>query len=152
MDAREWIARVALSHRDLATTAGQWEAIVEGQAGGIDEGLRIAASILSQAAPQDGDAAMSVIQQLAAKYPDNAGAPHAVALVALRFNQLELADSASQQALQMAPKDREEKLLRVGVLVRLGRTDDADAAIEKLVKKDAKADDIRLAYAKLLLE
>src|SRR3546814_748062 len=52
----------------------------------------------------------------------------------------------------MAPKDREEKLLRVGVLVRLGRTDDADAAIEKLVKKDAKADDIRLAYAKLLLE
>lgn len=152
MDAREVIARVALSHRDLATTTAQCEAIVAGHAGGIDEGLRIAASILSQAAPQDGDAAMSVIQQLAAKYPDHVGAPHAVALVALRFNQLDVADSASQQALQMAPKDREEKLLRIGVLVRLGRTDDADAAIEKLVKKDAKADDIRLAYAKLLLE
>src|SRR3546814_10675564 len=98
MDAREVIARVALSHRDLATTTAQCEAIVEGHAGGIDEGLRIAASILSQAAPQAGDAAMSVIPQLAAKYPDTAGAPHAVALVALRFNQLELAASASQQA------------------------------------------------------
>src|SRR3546814_5248975 len=94
--------------------------------------------VCSSDLPQDGDAAMSVIQQLAAKYPDNAGAPHAVALVALRFNQLELADSASQQALQMAPKDREEKLLRVGVLVRLGRTDDADAAIEKLDRKSTR--------------
>src|SRR3546814_20905385 len=106
--------------------------------------------VCSSDLPQDGDAAMSVIQQLAAKYPDNAGAPHAVALVALRFNQLELADSASQQALQMAPQDRAEKLLRVGVMVRIGRTDDADAAIENLVKKAAKADNIRQIYTHLL--
>src|SRR3546814_16458622 len=103
MDAREVIARVALSHRDLVTTTAQCEAIVEGHAGGIDEGLRIAASILSQAAPQDGDAAMSVIQQLAAKYPDNAGEHHAVALVAPRFNQLELADDPSQQQSADSP-------------------------------------------------
>lgn len=152
MDAREVIARVAISHHDLATATAQCEAIVEGHAGGIDDGLRIAASILSQAAPQDGDAAMTVIQQLAAQYPENVGAPHAVALVALRFNKLDIADSASQKALQMAPKSRDEKLLRVGVLVRLGRVDDANASIEALAKKDAKADDIRLAYAKLLLE
>lgn len=152
MDAREVIARVALAHHDLGTTTTQCQAIVDGHAGGVDEGLRIAASILSQAAPQDGDDAISVIQQLAARYPKNVGAPHAVALVALRFNKLDVADSASQQALKMAPKDREEKLLRVGVLVRLGRIDDADASIETLVKKDPKADDIRLAYAKLLLE
>lgn len=152
MDAREVIARVALSHRDLATTTAQCQAIVEGHAGGTDEGLRIAAAILSQAAPEDGDAALTVIQQLAARYPKNAGAPHAVALVALRFNKNEIADRASQQALSMAPDDREEKLLRIGVLAKLGRIDEADAAIDKLVKKDPKADDMRLAYAKLLLE
>src|SRR3546814_13871997 len=105
MDAREVIARVALSHRDLATTTAQCEAIVEGHAGGIDEGLRIAASILSQAAPQAGDAAISVIQQLAAKYPDHAGSPLALALVALRFNHFELAESDSHPARQRAPKD-----------------------------------------------
>src|SRR3546814_15277529 len=48
MDAREVIARVALSHRDLATTTAKCEAIVDGPVGGLDEGLRIAASILSQ--------------------------------------------------------------------------------------------------------
>lgn len=152
MDAREVIARVALSHHDLATTTAQCQAIVEGHAGGIDEGLRIAAAILSQAAPEDGDGAMTVIQQLAARYPKNVGAPHAVALVALRFDRDQIADTASQQALTMAPDDREEKLLRVGVLAKLGRIDEADAAIDKLVKKDPKADDMRLAYAKLLLE
>ncbi|NGY04386.1 tetratricopeptide repeat protein [Solimonas terrae] len=152
MDAREVIARVALSHHDLATTTAQCQAIVEGHSGGIDEGLRIAASILSQASPEDGDAAMSVIQQLAAQYPKNVGAPHAVTLVALRFNKDDIADSASQQALKMAPDDRDEKLLRVGVLAKLGRIDEADAAVDKLVKKDPKADDMRLAYAKLLLE
>ncbi|MFT4047039.1 MAG: tetratricopeptide repeat protein [Solimonas sp.] len=152
MDAREVIARVALSHGDLATAAAQCQAIVEGHAGGVDEGLGLAASILSQTANANGDGALGVMQQLAARYPKNAGAPHAVAIVALRFNQLDVADAASKQALALAPQSRDEKLLRVGVLVKLGRLDEADGAIDALARKEPKQDDLRLAYAKLLLE
>lgn len=152
MDPREVIARVALSRGDLETATEQCTAIVDGHAGGVDEGLRIAASILGQAGPQNGDAAIAVIQQLAAKYPKLAAGPHAVTIVALRFNRDELADSASKEAIALDPDSRDEKLLRVGVLVKLGHIDDADASMEKLAKKDPKADDLRLAYAKLLLE
>lgn len=152
MDAREVIARVALSHGDLSTAKQQCQAIIEGHAGGIDEGFRIAAGILSQADMAHGDAALTVIRELAGRYPKNVGAAHAVALVALRFNQLDVAETASQQALALAPKSRDEKLLRVGVLVKRGKIDEADAAIDALVKKEEKADELRLAYAKLLLE
>jgi tetratricopeptide (TPR) repeat protein len=152
MDPREVIARVALSRGDLATATAQCTAIVDGHAGGIEEGLRIAASILAQADARDADAALDVIQQLAAKYPKTAAGQHAVTLVALRFNRDDLADSASQQAVALDPASRDEKLLRVGVLVKLGRVGEADAVMEKLAKKDPKADDLRLAYAKLLLE
>jgi len=152
MDAREVIARVALSHGDLATTAAQCQAIIEGHAGGIDEGFAIAASILSQTPNSNAEGALSVMQQLAAKYPKQVGASHALTLVALRFNQLELADSASKQALALAPKERDQKLLRVGVLVKLGKLDEANTAVEALTKNEPKQDELRLAYAKLLLE
>ncbi|WP_028008968.1 tetratricopeptide repeat protein [Solimonas flava] len=152
MDAREVIARVALSRGDLTTASQQCQAIIEGHAGGIDEGFRIAAGILSQADMAHGDAALSVIRELAGRYPKNVGAAHAVALVALRFNQLDVAESASLQALALAPKSRDEKLLRVGVLVKRGKIDGANAVIDTLVKKEEKADELRLAYAKLLLE
>ncbi|MGH8446202.1 MAG: tetratricopeptide repeat protein, partial [Solimonas sp.] len=152
MDAREVIARVALSRGDLATTTAQCQAIIDGHAGGVDEGFRIAAGIVAQADADHGDAALAVIQQLAAQYPKNVGAPHAVTLVALRFNKLDVADAASKQALALAPKSRDEKLLRVGVLVKLGQLKEADTAIDELARKDPKSDDLRLAYAKLLLE
>lgn len=153
MDAREVIARVALGHGDLASATAQCAAIVEGHAGGVDEGLRLAAAILSQAPPERGAEAVTVMRELAGRYPKSAGGPHAVALVALRFNDTATADQASQEALKRAPDSREEKLLRVGVLTKLGRIDEADAAMEALIKKDAKgADELRLAYAKLLLE
>ncbi|WP_028081537.1 tetratricopeptide repeat protein [Solimonas soli] len=152
MDAREVIARVALSRGDLATTATQCQAIVEGHAGGVDEGFGIVASILSQTANSNADGALSVMQQLSGKYPKQVGAAHALALVALRFNKLDIADAASRQALAQAPKSRDEKLLRVGVMVKLGKLDEANAAIDAIAKTEPKQDDLRLAYAKLLLE
>jgi tetratricopeptide (TPR) repeat protein len=152
MDAREVIARVALSRGDLGTTAAQCQAIIDGHAGGLDDAFNIVASILSQTGNAYGDGALAVMQQLAAKYPKQVGAPHAVALVALRFNKLDVADAASKQALALAPKSRDEKLLRVGVLVKLGQLGEADATIDALAKKEPKQDDLRLAYAKLLLE
>ncbi|NKF23626.1 tetratricopeptide repeat protein [Solimonas marina] len=152
MEPREVIARVAISHGDLQTATEQVTAIVDGHAGGTDDGLHIAASILSQAKTSDADAAIAVMQKLAAKYPKTAAAPHAVALVALRFKRDELADRASQQALARAPDSRDEQLLRIGVLTKLGRISESDAMMDKLARKTKNADDLRLAYAKLLLE
>lgn len=152
MDAREVIARIALAHNDLEIVNQQLDAIVQGHAGGVDDAFPIVASVLSQTAPEQADAALAAVQRLAAKYPKNAGGAHAVAIVALRFNKTELADQASRKAVELAPKSRDEKLLRVGVLVKLNRYDEAQALIENVVKKDPQADELRLAFAKLLLE
>ncbi len=152
MDAREVIARIALAHDDLEIVNQQLDAIVQGHAGGVDDAFPIVASVLSQTAPEQADAALAAVQRLAAKYPKSAGGAHAVAIVALRFNKAELADQASRKAVELAPKSRDEKLLRVGVLVKLDRYDEAQTLIETVVKKDPQADELRLAFAKLLLE
>lgn len=152
MEPREVIARIALARGDLATTAAQAQAIIEGHAGGIEDGFGIVAAILGQTDPALADGALTVIEQLAARYPKNAGGPHAIAIVALHFKRLTLADEASKRAMALAPKSRDEKLLRIGVLVKLDRFDEAGAMIETLAKKDPQADELRLAFAKLLLE
>lgn len=153
MDAREVLSRLALRDEDLEEVYGQSLEMIRGHAGGPAEGFRHVALLLSME-PEAGPRALEVLDRLVAQYPDLAGAYYAHALVALRFEKLDIAETSARRALRLKPDGRDETLLMIGVLVRKGTLPEADALVAKLLKK-AKGEeraDIRMTYARLLLD
>lgn len=151
-DPREVIARLALTKGDQATAYAQCEAIISGSAGGPEDGFRQVSQILALAGKPQSEAALKLMQQLVAQWPQLPEAHHALGLLALRYGNLPLADEAAAAALRLAPGSREQLLLTTGVRVRQERFDEADAIIQKLAKADKNPTELRMGYAKLLLE
>ncbi|MES2490620.1 MAG: tetratricopeptide repeat protein [Pseudomonadota bacterium] len=151
-EAREVIARVSLLKGDTAEAYKQCEAIITGVAGGEDDGFMQIARLLSLANESQADNALKVMNQLVVKWPQSAAAHHARSLLELRFNKNALAYTSAQRAIHLDPLNKEHRMLLVGVLVKQGKIDEADAEFEQTVKDDPKITEMRMGYAKLLLE
>jgi tetratricopeptide (TPR) repeat protein len=151
LDAREIITRLAL-RADLDDEAyDQCAAIVRDHPGGIDDGFRHVALLLAQE-PGQRDAALALMAKLVAQYPKQAGAWQAQGLLALRFNQVELAEKSAREALRLQPQSKESALLLTGALVRKGDIAGADQMMESVLKNNAAAADLRMGYVRLLIE
>lgn len=150
MDAREVIARLSLRAGDVGETYTQALAIVEGHAGGEPEGFRHVALLLS-AEPGKKDEVESTLKRLIAAKPDVMGGQYALALAALRYEDLPTAETAARAALAQEDS-RDSKLLLVGVLVRETKIDESDKLMGELIATAKEPADLRLTYAKLLLE
>lgn len=151
-DPREVIASLAIRRGDLTTTLEQTRALIEGHPGGIADGFLHVAQVLTQAGHERADAALAVMQQLVAQWPDTAGAHHGLGVLALQFKRLDLAEAATRKAQSLDPQDRDHTLLLIGIWAQQGRIDEADALLEKLLPKGKDAVELRMGYAKLLLE
>lgn len=151
-DPREVIASLSLQRGELSETLAQCRELVRGHPGGLADGFRHAAQVLSQVGPDRADGALSVMGQLVEEWPDLAGAHHALGAVALRYGRLDLAETAARKAQQMEPDNRDHALLLIGIWVRENRIAEADARVAQLAKTDATPVDLRMGYAKLLLE
>lgn len=150
MDPREAVARLALRAGDRSETLAQCRAIIEGHAGGVDEGFRQVAQVLSQEGGKQEDA-LAIMDKLRAQHGGRAGAHYAHALLALRFNQLEAAEKSAREALRLQGGNRDTLLLLTGVLVKKGDLAGADRAMTELLKADD-SPELRMGYARLLLE
>lgn len=152
-EAREVITRVALRQNDLATVETQAIALIRGNPASPGEGFRQVALILGQTSlPTQQEEALTVMNRLVTQWPDLAGAHHAMGLLALRFGQLTLAERAAVQARSLAPRDREHALLLVAIYLKQERLADAEAAAEQLIRSDKEPAELRVAYARLLLD
>lgn len=151
-DPREVIASLSLERGDLNETLVQCRALANGHPGGLSDGLLHCAQLLVQANAEHGDGALTVMQQLVAESPDLAGAHHALAIVALRYERLELAGAAVRRARELAPGNRDHDLLEIGIWVQSGEVEQANARMAELVAADPKAVELRVGYAKLLLD
>lgn len=152
LDAREVIARMALESGDRNEVLAQSQAIVDGHAGGPEEGFRHVALLLSQSGRENGPAVLEVMRRLAERQPKSAGGQHALALAALRFNDLPLAEASARRAVDLSKGADEDTLLLVGTLVRLKRLPEADGLVDKLVARSKSAGSVRFGYSRLLLE
>jgi Flp pilus assembly protein TadD len=150
-DPREAVARLALRAGKRDEALKQCEALVRGHAGGLDEGFRQVAQVLSQEGGKKDDA-LAVMEQLRGKWPQLAGAYHAQSLLALRFGNVELAERSAREALRLSPGSRETLLLLTGVLVRKGDIAGADATMAEILKGGGDPAELRMGYARLLLE
>jgi tetratricopeptide (TPR) repeat protein len=153
MDAREVLARLALRQGDLDEVYAQSQEMISGHAGGPAEGFRHVALLLSME-PDAGPRALLVLDRLVSAYPDLGGARYARALVALRYEQIEVAERSAREALKLEPESRDYTLLLIGVLVRKNELAESDTLVDKLLSK-AKGEErteVRMAYARLLLD
>lgn len=156
LEPREVLARLHLRRGELGPTIEQCAAIISGHAGGVADGFRHVGQLLANATPAEQEAALAVMGNLLAQWPQNAAAHHAAGLLALRFNRLEPAARAAQEAVRLEPDNYEHDLLLAGILVREGRIEDAGQRVESLLRGNAAARQntaaIRLGLARLLIE
>ncbi len=154
MEPREVILRVSLARGEGETALTQARQIAEGHAGGLDEGFRYLGLLLARVPPTDADSALALLDLLLREYSQQPGAHYAMAMLAMQFQRLPLAETAALKARELAPEAREYALLLAGVRVRQDRFDEAVTLMEAQLDDmpaDAQAD-LRLAFARILLD
>lgn len=151
LEAREVITRLALraGHSDEAYEQGL--AIVRDHPAGPNDGFRHVSSLLAQET-ENGAAALALMERLVASQPKRSGAWHALGLLSLRFNDIERAERAAREALRLDPKSKEAPLLLTGVLVRKGDIAAADQILEGQARNNPIEADVRIGYARILIE
>lgn len=151
-DPREVIASVLLQRGEIAGTLEQCRAIISGHPGGLGDGFRNVAHLLSQTGSDQADLSLLIMRKLVNEWPDEAGAHHALGVLAIRFGRLDLAEAAAERAIELAPDDREHAMLQVGVWLRAGRLEDANRRVDELTRGSGDAATLRMAYARMLLD
>ncbi len=151
LEAREVILRLALRTGLVDESFEQCLAIVADHPGGPDDGFRHVSLLLAQ---EDDHAASALLlmERLVATQPKRSGAWHAQGLLALRFNDISLAERSAREALRLDPGSKEAPLLLTGVLVRKGDYEEADHLLETQVRNNPIEADLRLGYTRLLIE
>lgn len=151
LEAREVITRLALHAGRTDEAYEQCVAIIRDHPAGPDDGFRHVSAVLAQ----EGDhaaAALNLMERLVASRPKRPGAWHAQGLLALRFNDLDRAERSAREAIRLDPKSKDSPLLLVGVLVRKGEIAAAEQLLDAQARNNPIESDVRLGYARLLIE
>lgn len=117
---------------------------------GSDDGYRVVVSLLAQS--DDREAALRAVQRLVDASPDEAGAWHAQAELALRFDEMQLAGRVARAGVDRFPDVVPLRLTLARALTELEDPDAALAALAAAVEAHPERRDVRLAYARALIE
>lgn len=149
LDAHKTAARLALRAGE-ANTLNAHAAQVVALNGDPGTGFRELADVLS-GEPEQSALALEAMRALVERHSELAEAHYARALLAMRYQAFESAHEAIDRALALRPGWAEAGLLRAGLLVRQGRTDEAQARIAELDGDAATRAQHQIAYARMLL-
>jgi tetratricopeptide (TPR) repeat protein len=150
LDVRDVITRLALRSGQADEAYAECASIVHDHPGGTDDGFHHVALLLQQE-PSQSAAALALMARLVAEHSKDPGAYQAQALLALRFDKIDVAEHAARQALAIKPS-KEASLLLVGALVKKGDIGGADQIMEGVLKNNPDGGEARLGYARLLIE
>lgn len=151
LEAREVILRLAVRSGLIDDAFEQCQAIVNDHPGGPDDGFRHVSLLLAQE-EDHAASALLLMERLVATQPRRGGGWHAQGLLALRFNDIALAERSAREAMRLDPGSRDAPLLLTGVLVRKGDYAEADRLLETQVRNSPIEADLRLGYTRLLIE
>lgn len=151
LEAREVILRLALRAGLVDESFGQGMAIVADHPGGPDDGFRHVALLLSQEEEHTASALL-LMDRLVNTQPRRSGAWHAQGLLALHFNDIELAERSAREAVRLDPASKDAPLLLTGVLVRKGDFAESDRLLENQARNNPIEADLRLGYTRLLID
>lgn len=115
------------------------------------QGLRDVAHTMAQEEAHL-DAALQVMETLAAEHADAPQAWIGVALIARRAEDFARAERAARRALALDPTSEDAGLLLAGALLSQGRGDEADATVTAMLQASDDAAHLALRWARMLLE
>lgn len=151
LDAREVILLLSLRQGVLADAHAQAVAIVRDHPGGEADGFRHVALLMVTETSRS-EAALALMQQLVGAWPQLAGAHYALGLLAMRFNQTELAEKAARESLRLEPDADDATLLLAGVQLKKGEVEAAERSMDDVARRSPAQTDLRMGYARMLLE
>jgi tetratricopeptide (TPR) repeat protein len=153
-DAREVILRVHLINDRLDEALPQALAVVDGHAAGTEEGFRHLGLLLARVPTRLGPSALELMEQVRERRTDRSGSAIAYGGLALRFDELDIAEKAAQEAIAENPADQSGALLLAGIKVRRGDIIEAITLAEDAFALQPKVTrgDLRMTFARVLLE
>lgn len=152
-EPQEVLLRLALIDRDADASLRHASALVDGSAGGIDDGLQQIAQLMLQN-PGDTDFGLQLMQQLVARYPDNYASHYALALYAQQRRAVLTAETEARKAIALAPTKADAVLLLAAILIERNELGAATELLEQSLARTQGSDrvSLRLGYAQLLLQ
>ncbi len=149
-DAHQVLAAVAVRAGDVDMAVRHLETILNAGEGELGQKLWLIANMLSR--EKDGETILTVMKRLVADYRDNPDALFAYAHVAVRMDDLDLAQRLLKQVLALQPDNINAAMNYVSVL---RKNDNTQVALDWLAQNLDDFDDafnLRLVYARLLTD
>jgi len=115
-----------------------------------EDGYRLATAIMAR--NSDKQAALSAMEELAAKDPYSPYAQLALSRTAILAGQLEQALGAVERALQLKPDYVNATLLKAQILVKMERKEEAIQLLQQATLSYPDNLDVRFSYARLLVD
>lgn len=147
--ADEVLAIIALRAGEVDAAASHLESVIRANASvaaGFDE---VTALLNREADPEN---AVSVLQRLTQRYPEERAAHYALGEAALEAGRPGLALTAANDALSLSPGWRDGYLLRAQAYLETGEAELGLADLQRLLRQSPDDYDLRLHYARTLLD
>ncbi|MCO6434297.1 tetratricopeptide repeat protein [Nitrosomonas nitrosa] len=148
INARQAAAALFVSIGKLEKARPHLEKLLSSDRSAADKGFMHLSRLLSR--HSDKNATLKLMRQLATPYPDLPEAHFAVSQAAWAANQLELALKAMKRALALRP-DWEIAAIHQGRILQKIANAEAMAFYENYLAKYPKANDMRIAYVRMLM-
>lgn len=151
LDAREALAAALMETGNSAEARQQFEKMLDlaGPNGLAPAYLRIAATLGRQS---NRDEALGVMRALVERNPDMPVAHYAMAHLAVRMSDLDLAVRSIDRALALSPEWEDAALFKARVLVSLKDMSRVLQFHERYLDQHPRANAMRLSYARLLVD
>ena len=149
VEARKVVTALALKLGDMEEVTRQLDYLITTSAS-PQEGFQLATVVLAQ--HTDKAVALAAIEKLAAAHPESVDGQIAVSRIAILAEDLNRAQAAVDQALQLQPGLPQALVLKAQILIRQDRKQEALLVLEQAVGQQPQSVDLRLAYGRLLLD
>ncbi|SDY80345.1 Tetratricopeptide repeat-containing protein [Nitrosomonas sp. Nm33] len=148
INARQAAAALFVSIGKLDKARPHLEKLLSSEKGSVDKAFMHLSRLLSR--HSDKKAALKLLQQLATPYPDLPEAHFAISQAAWNANQLDLALKEMKKALALRP-DWEVAAIHQGRILQKIANAEAMTFYENYLAKYPKANDMRIAYVRMLM-
>ncbi|MDV6343939.1 tetratricopeptide repeat protein [Nitrosomonas sp. Is37] len=148
INARQAAAALFVSIGKLDRARPHLEKLLSSEKGSVDKAFMHLSRLLSR--HSDKKAALKLLQQLATPYPDLPEAHFAISQAAWNANQLDLALKEMKKALALRP-DWEVAAIHQGRILQKIANAEAMTFYENYLAKYPKANDMRIAYVRMLM-
>ncbi|MEJ2509414.1 MAG: tetratricopeptide repeat protein [Gammaproteobacteria bacterium] len=150
MDAQQVVAALLVRNGKTDEALSHLERVVSASTAKGYKGYMLVTSLLSR--EKDKEAAMKVMGRLVERHQDNPDALYAYGHLALSVGKLEIARGAVDKVLKLRPAWTKAYILSATIDERQGHTNKALAQLREAVKRYPKNHDLRLYYARKLID